>query len=476
MKGRTDKCDRLTQEQPTTKPTGRVRHSSPLAEKESRSGELEHLHGVLLEHILHPDNLTQAWQQVRGNKGVAGIDGVSISDFPEFYRQHGASIRQKLEAGTYVPSPVKRVEIPKSDGGRRPLGIPTVLDRVIQQAIAQQLSPQYEPQFSMRSYGFRPGRSAHGAIQAVLSDSKIMRSKWVVDCDLKSFFDTVNHDVMMNRLSRKISDSRVLSLIRNYLQAGIMHADGRLEASTEGMPQGGPLSPLLSNILLDDLDKELEKRRHKFARYADDFVILCRSPRAGKRIMDSITRFIEGRLKLVVNRAKSAVRPLAEATFLGFAIVRGRIVWSEKAQRNFKHKVRMITKRTRGVSPSTVTNDLSTYVRGAVNYYAIGMPFGVTRELDGWVRQRVRLYYWKQWGRPKTRRRNLLKLGVPKGKVHMASRSRKGHWRISNTTIVRTALHNEWLEAQGVPNLVNIWKTIRYSEQTETLLERNSKL
>jgi len=477
MKGRTEEHDRLAQEQSTTKPTGRVRHSSPLEEKESRDGVvLEHLRGVLLEHILHPDNLTQAWQQVRRNKGVAGIDGASVSDFPEFYRQHGESIRQKLEAGTYAPSPVKRVEIPKPDGGKRPLGIPTVLDRVIQQAIAQQLSPQYERQFSMRSYGFRPGRSAHGAIQAVLSDSKSMRGEWVVDCDLKSFFDTVNHDVMMNRLSRKISDPRVLSLIRNYLKAGVMHTDGRLEASTEGMPQGGPLSPLLSNILLDELDKELEKRGHKFARYADDFVILCRSPRAGQRIMDSITRFIEGRLKLVVNRVKSAVRPLAETTFLGFAIVRGKIVWSEKAQQNFKHKVKQITKRSRGVSPATVTADLTTYVRGAVNYYAIGMPFGITRELDGWVRQRVRLYYWKQWGRPKARRRNLLKLGVPRTKVHMASRSRKGHWRISNTTIVRTALHNEWLEAQGVPNLVNIWKSIRYPEQPETLLERIQKL
>ncbi len=452
---------------PTTKQTCGVRHVNALAEKESCCSEL-------WETIFGRENLLQAWHRVRSNQGAAGVDGVSIADFPAYLRQHWGTIRQKLDDGSYMPSPVKRVDIPKPDGTSRPLGIPTVMDRVIQQAMAQVLSPLWERDFSEHSYGFRPQRSAHMAVQAVQKMAKNTRKKWVVDCDLKSFFDTVNHDVLMQRIRQKVEDHRVLILIGKYLRAGVILRNGNHEETRKGMPQGGPLSPLLANILLDELDKELENRGHQFARYADDFTILCSSPRAGERVLRSITRYIESKLKLLVNRAKSKVCQLSEATFLSFQQVRGKIVWSEPAQKRFKDRVRAITKRTRGVSPAQVISELTSYIRGSVNYYAIGMPFGVTRELDGWVRQRMRLYYWKQWGRPRARRRKLLALGVPRHKVHMASRSRKGHWRISNTSLVRKAMHNTWLEEQGVPSLVKLWKAIRYPE--ETVRDRISKL
>jgi len=389
---------------------------------------------------------------------------MKIVDFPDFLRQHWETIRQKLLDGSYAPSPVRRVEIPKADGTKRPLGIPTVLDRVIQQAMAQILTPIYEPVFSEHSYGFRPARSAHDAIKAVQQKSKAGRKTWVVDCDLKSFFDTVNHDVLMERLGHRIKDRRVLSLIGKYLRAGVGMPSGKLDPTYSGVPQGGPLSPLLANILLDDLDRELEKRGHFFARYADDFVILCRSPRAAKRVLESVTRFIEHRLKLMVNQTKSRVCELCESAFLGFTIVKNRIKWSAKTKKRFSDRIREITKRTRGVSPHEVMKDLQQYVRGAVNYYQLGMSYAEARELDGWLRRRVRLYYWKQWGRPRARRRNLIKLGINRETVHMASRSRKGPWRMSQNSKVRGAMNNEWLDQQGVPSIANQWINIRYPD------------
>lgn len=266
----------------------------------------------------------------------------------------------------------------------------------------------------------------------------------------------------MSRLRRKIRDERVLSLIGKYLRAGVKLPDGRLEPTREGVPQGGPLSPLLANILLDDLDQELEKRGHSFARYADDFVILCRSHRAAQRVMESIVRFIEQRLKLVVNQTKSRVCEIKEATFLGFTIVKNQIKWSEKSKAKFKARLREVTSRTRGVSPQKVMEELQTYVRGAVNYYEPGMTYREALELESWLRTRMRLYYWKQWGRPRARRRNLLRLGIAREKVHMASRSRKGPWRLCHTSIVSAALNNEWLEEQGVPSIAKQWINIRY--------------
>jgi RNA-directed DNA polymerase len=416
----------------------------------------------LLDRVLARENLIAAWKRVKRNGGAAGVDGMEISEFPDFLRQHWETIRRKLLDGSYTPSPVRRVEIPKPDGTKRPLGIPTVLDRVIQQAMAQILTPIYEPVFSDHSYGFRPARSAHDAIRAVQRESKEKRRKWVVDCDLKAFFDTVNHDVLMSRLRGKIRDERILSLIGKYLRAGVIMPSGRLDPTGTGVPQGGPLSPLLANILLDDLDQELEKRGHSFARYADDFVILCRSPRAAERVMGSVARFIEHRLKLVVNRTKSKVCEIKDAVFLGFTIVKNQIKWSEKSKAKFGARIRELTKRTRGVSPRKVTEELQLFVRGAVNYYCLGMTYAEARELDGWLRRRVRMYYWKQWGRPRTRRRKLLKLGIDRATVHLASRSRKGPWRMSQNSKVRIAMNNEWLEQQGVPSIANQWISIRY--------------
>ena len=442
---------------PTTKPTGGVRPVAAQAEKESSCEDL-------LEQILERDNLLEAWKRVKANRGAAGIDGLKIEGFPDFLRQHWETIRRKLLDGSYAPSPVRRVEIPKLDGTKRPLGIPAVLDRVIQQAIAQILTPIYDPTFSDHSFGFRPARSAHDAIKAVQQKSKTERRKWVVDCDLKAFFDTVNHDVLMTRLKRRVKDRRVLSLIGKYLRAGVVMPSGKLDPTCSGVPQGGPLSPLLANILLDDLDQELEKRGHSFARYADDFVILCRSPRAAQRVMQSIGHFVGHRLKLIVNRTKSRVCELAQSTFLGFTIVKNRIKWNAKSKKRFSERIREITKRTRGVSPCTVMEDLQLFVRGAVNYYQLGMTYAEARDLDGWLRRRVRLYYWKQWGRPRARRRNLIKLGINRETVHMASRSRKGPWRMSQNSKVRGAMTNQWLDQQGVPSIANQWISIRYPD------------
>jgi len=442
---------------PTTKPIGEVRHVAAQAEKASSCDDL-------LEKILERDNLLEAWKRVKANRGAAGIDGMKIEGFPDFLRQHWETIRRKLLDGSYAPSPVRRVEIPKPDGTKRPLGIPTVLDRVIQQATAQILTPIYDPTFSESSHGFRPARSAHDAIRSVQQKSKVGRRKWVVDCDLKAFFDTVNHDVLMTRLERRIKDRRVLSLIGKYLRAGVVMPNGQRKSTCSGVPQGGPLSPLLANILLDDLDRELEKRGHPFARYADDFVTLCRSPRAAQRVMASIAHFIEHRLKLIVNRTKSCVCKIAESTFLGFTIVRHRIKWSTKSKTKFSARIREITKRTRGVSPRKVMEELQLFVRGALNYYQLGMTYAEARDLDGWLRRRVRLYYWKQWGRPRARRRNLIKLGINRETVHMASRSRKGPWRMSQNSKVRAAMTNQWLIDQGVPSIANQWVSIRYPD------------
>ena len=457
-------AERLNQSRPahpstTTKPQGEVRHGY------GTQAEQESSRGTQLEDILSSENLSRAWKQVRGNKGAAGVDGMEVGDFPAFYAKHWEMIRRKLEEGSYSPSPVRRVMIPKDKGQFRALGIPTVLDRLIQQAIAQVLTPQYEAVFSDRSHGFRPGRSAHHAI-AQMHEEGLAKGKrcHVVDCDLQAFFDTVDHQKLMGKLRESIADPRVLKLILKYLKAGVILPEGCYEDTDEGVPQGGPLSPLLANVLLDELDHELEKRGHQFVRYADDFVILCSSPRAGERILASITRYLKRSLKLIVNEAKSRVVTLSEATFLGFSIIRRKIRWTEKSQKKFKAEVRRLTKRTRGHSPVKVIADLRAYLRGAVNYYVIGIPFGDIRNLDQWLRRRMRLYYWKQWGRPRTRRRKLLKLGIGRDEVHKASRARKGHWRMSQNSLVRWAMNNEWLEEQGLPRLEKQWCSIRYPD------------
>lgn len=416
----------------------------------------------MMERILAPENLTEAWKRVKANKGAPGIDGMTVEAFPAFCREHWPRIRQAIESGTYRPAPVRRVFIPKPDGTQRPLGVPTVLDRMIQQAVAQMLNPVFEPTFSEHSYGFREGRNAHQAVRQMEAGWEEGR-RHAVDCDLKAFFDTVNHDRLMEQLRGKIKDRRILGLIRSYLQAGVILPDGTKEATPLGVPQGGPLSPLLANIVLDPLDKELEVRGHKFARYADDFIVMVKSAKAAERVMASLIRFAEDTLKLVVNRAKSQTAPLKACAFLGFQIgVRAKVKWTAKALIRFKQRVREITSRNRGKRVADVIDELRLYVTGWLNYYAISHTYKVVVELADWVRRRVRLYYWKQWKQPRTRRRNLIKLGADPGEVKLASRSRKGYWRMSSNRIVQQAMTNRWLEEQGVPNIRTLWIKLHY--------------
>jgi RNA-directed DNA polymerase len=417
---------------------------------------------TMMEQVLAPENLRKAWQRVKANAGAPGIDGMTVEAFPAFCRKHWSRIRSALMEGTYRPAAVRRVFIPKPDGSQRPLGVPTVLDRVIQQALAQVLSPLFEGGFSESSYGFREGRNAHQAVRSVESCWKEGR-RYAVDCDLKSFFDTVNHDRLMGQLRGKIHDRRVLGLIRRYLEAGVVLPDGTREATPQGVPQGGPLSPLLANITLDPMDKELESRGHRFARYADDFLVMVKSAKAAERVRESLTRFVEGRLKLVVNRAKSQSAPLKQCAFLGFQIgAVGKAVWTAKVYARFKQRVREITRRNRGHRVQDVIDELHRYVVGWLHYFGISHTYTGVMELADWVRRRVRLYYWKQWKQPRTRRRHLLALGADPAEVHMATRSRKGYWRMSSNSIVQRALNNRWLHEQGVPNMRTLWITLHY--------------
>ncbi len=442
-----------------------------LAENARRRGKPESCHGekhgapqerTMIEEILEPENLAAAWKRVRANKGAPGIDGMTVEDFPAFAREHWPRIATAIREGNYRPAPVRRVWIPKPDGSKRPLGIPTVLDRVIQQAVAQVLGPLFEVDFSEHSYGYRPGRSAHQAVAELETGWKEGR-RHAVECDLKSFFDTVNHDRLMNALKEKIRCPRVLGLIRRYLMAGVKLSDGTREATPQGVPQGGPLSPLLANIALDPLDKELEARGHKFARYADDFIVMVKSANAAKRVLAALIRYCEGRLQLIVNRAKSHAAPLKSCEFLGYRLNnRAKLAWTDKAHHRFKERVREITSRNRGHKVQTVIDELNLYIRGWLNYYKLSSTYREVLALSVWVRRRVRLYYWKQWKQPRTRRRHLLALGADPSTVHMATRSRKGYWRMSQNEIVRFALNNRWLEEQGVPDLRAIWIVLHY--------------
>jgi len=414
----------------------------------------------LLERILSNENVLKAWKRVKANKGAPGIDNLSIEEFPEFARNQWGNIRESIFAGTYQPLPVKRVEIPKATGGTRPLGIPIVLDRLIQQAIYQVLMPIFDPGFSDYSYGFRPGRSAHDAVYQI---REYIREGYriAVDMDLSKFFDTVNHDVLMYRVARKIRDKRVLRLIGKYLRAGVM-VDGRLQKTRKGVPQGGPLSPLLANILLDDLDKELERRGHKFVRYADDFIILVKSQRAGERVMESVQRFLERKLKLKVNQDKSQVDKTDHTNFLGFTFRGNKIRWSDKAFREFKRRVKKFTGRSWFVSMEYRLNKLAQYLRGWMNYFGISEYYRPIPEIDHWLRRRVRMCYWKQWGRFKARVRNLLKIGTHPGVAIPMCFSRKGPWKCARTLATQTGMTNQWLMDQGLLSVKELWVNIHY--------------
>jgi RNA-directed DNA polymerase len=418
----------------------------------------------LLERILSRENMLRAWKRVKANKGASGIDGINIDDFPEYLKANWPRIREEIFAGTYQPSPVRRVEIPKPTGGFRPLGIPTLLDRLIQQAIAQVLSPIFDPDFSESSFGFRPGRSAHDAVYQVQSFIK-QRRRIAVDMDLSKFFDTVNHDVLMHRVSRKIHDKRVLRLIGKYLRTGVV-VNGRLQKTPRGVPQGGPLSPLLANVLLDDLDKELDKRGHCFARYADDFVILVKSKSAGERVMRSVRKNLERKLKLQINEKKSSVRETDHTDFLGFTFRKTKLCWSEASFREFKRRIKRLTGRSWFVSMEYRMKKLNEYVRGWTNYYGISEYYEPIPEIDPWLRRRIRLCYWKQWRYCRTKIRELLKLGVPKSIAIPVCMSSKGLWRMSRSLATTSGLTNQWLKDQGLVSVKELWVNIHYPVTT----------
>jgi RNA-directed DNA polymerase len=410
----------------------------------------------LMEAVCERNNCKQALARVKANKGSAGIDGMTVEQLPAYLTQHWPTIREQLLSGTYKPQPVKRVEIPKPDGGMRKLGIPTVLDRFIQQTVLQVLQRSWDRTFSDHSYGFRPGRSAHQAVakaQAYIGEGY----RWVVDLDLEKFFDRVNHDRLMARLAQRISDQRMLKLIRAFLRAGVM-AEGLVNPVDEGTPQGGPLSPLLSNIVLDELDRELERREHRFVRYADDSNIYVRSRRAGERVMTSISKFITSKLKLKVNDEKSAVARPVERKFLGFSFTwnrepKRRI--SPKAIARFKQRVRELTRRTRGVSVEMMVTQLSRYLIGWRGYFSFCQTPSVLRSLEQWVRRRLRSVVWKQWKRGSVRFAELTKRGLGKDLAASTAGSAHGPWRLSNSPALAIALPNTYLASLGLPSLVD---------------------
>lgn len=417
----------------------------------------------LFEHVLRQDNLQAAWKQVRANKGAAGVDGMTIDEFPAWAKSgEWKRVVIELETGQYRPSPVRRVEIDKPDGGIRQLGIPTVIDRVIQQAIAQVLTPVFDPGFSSYSFGLRPGRNGQQAVKQVQGIIKQGRHI-AVDVDLSKFFDRVNHDLLMTHLGYKVKDKSLLRLIKLYLRAGVI--DNQLYSeSREGVPQGGPLSPLLANIMLDPLDKELEKRGHKFARYADDFTILVKSQRAGERVLHSISRYLENRLKLVVNTTKSRVVKTNESKFLGFTFRGGRIQWHPKTVQKFKQQIRRLTNRNWGVSMKYQLFKTSQFIRGWINYFGIANCYQLCVDLDHWIRRRVRMAYWRQWRKPRTKVRNLMKLGVRVQSAVACGITSKGPWRSSKTPGIQQALSNAYLKSQGLYALRDGWIKLHHSK------------
>ena len=410
----------------------------------------------LMEEVCERENLKQALRQVKANKGSAGVDGMTVGGITDYLKQHWPAIREQLLNGTYEPKPVRRVEIPKPDGGVRKLGIPTVLDRFIQQAVMQVLQRRWDRSFSDHSYGFRPGRSAH---QAVAQAQQYIAAGygWVIDLDLEKFFDRVNHDKLMGQVAKRVEDKRLRKLIRAFLNAGVME-NGLVSPSVEGTPQGGPLSPLLSNLVLDELDRELERRGHRYLRYADDCNIYVRSERAGQRVMESITRFITHKLKLKVNEAKSAVAQPQVRKFLGFSFTAGpeiKRAIAPKALDRFKQRIREITRKAKGVSMEKTIEELASYMRGWRGYFGFCETPVVLEYLTRWVRLRLRAALWRQWKTPRRRRAALLALGVrPRLASHTAG-SGRGPWYLAKAKALSVGLSNAYFKSLGLPTLID---------------------
>ena len=407
-----------------------------------------------MEMIVSRENMMRAYARVVGNKGAAGIDAMSVADLKPFLVEHWPRVREELLADRYQPQPVRGVEIPKPGGGVRLLGIPTAVDRLIQQAMHQVLMPLFDPGFSNHSYGFRPGRSAHDAVRAAKAHVASGR-RFVVDMDLETFFDRVNHDVLMARVAKKVDDKRVLRLVRRYLQAGLML--GGVEAQrTEGTPQGGPLSPLLSNILLDDLDKELERRGHAFCRYADDCNIYVASKRAGERVLASVSRFLSERLRLMVNGAKSAVDRPWNRSFLGFSMTahkEPRLRVAPKSVTRFTGKMKELLRRGRGRSIATTVKDLAPIVRGWIGYFRLAEAKGIFEELDGWLRRRLRVNLWRQWTRRPTRARSMMQRGIAEERAWRSAYNGRGPWWNAGASHMNDAYRAAFFANLGLPSL-----------------------
>jgi len=411
----------------------------------------------LLEAVVERKNMWLALQQVERNKGAAGVDKITVEQLRAYLREHWLGIKEELLAGSYQPQPVRKVEIPKPGGkGMRMLGIPTVVDRLIQQALHQVLGPLFELNFSESSYGFRPHRSAH---QAALKAREYVREgrRWVVDLDLEKFFDRVNHDVLMSRLARRIKDKRVLRLIRRYLQAGMM-SNGLTTARREGTPQGGPLSPLLSNILLDELDKELERRGHKFCRYADDCNIYVRSRSAGERVMKSLANFLEQRLRLKVNAEKSAVARPWERKFLGYSLTwhrESRLKVATSSVQRLKEKLREIFRRGKGRNLSKlIEGELTPLLRGWMNYFRLAQVKGIFEELDGWIRRKLRCLIWRQWKRTVTRAKGLMQRGLKEAQAWESATNRRGPWWNAGASHMNAAFPKSYFDRCGLLSLL----------------------
>lgn len=417
----------------------------------------------LLEFILSPSNLNVAYQQVKRNRGVAGVDKMEVESLKDYLVEHKEELITSILRGKYRPNPVRRIEIPKDNGKTRQLGIPTVVDRMVQQAISQVLTSLYEPQFSDHSYGFRPKRDAH---QALTKCRRYITEgyDYAVDLDLEKFFDKVNHNKLIEVLSRTLKDGRVVSLIHKYLNAGVQIGDS-YEASELGVPQGGPLSPLLSNTMLNELDKELERREHKFVRYADDMVILCKSKRSAKRVMSTLIPFIEDKLFLKVNMEKSQIVPISKVKFLGYSFYKmrgeGRLRIHSKSVSKMKARLKELTSRSNGWGNTRRKEALHQYITGWVNYFKLSDMRNLLLRIDEWYRRRLRMVIWKQWKRIKTKLTNLTRLGVKKSKAWEWANTRKGYWRISNSFILSTTITTDRLRQSGYVFLSDHYRKVR---------------
>lgn len=409
-----------------------------------------------MEAVVERNNLWLAYERVMSNKGAAGVDGLALPEFKAWLQQHWPSVKAALLAGSYLPRPVRKVEIPKPNGGVRTLGIPTVLDRLIQQALLQVLQPEFESGFSEHSYGFRPGRNAWQAVQQAQSYIQEGR-RWVVDLDLEKFFDRVNHDILMSRVARQVKDDRILKLIRRYLEAGMM-ADGMASERTEGTPQGGPLSPLLSNVLLTDLDSELERRGHRFCRYADDCNIYVKSKTAGQRAMAAITDYLEGSLKLRVNREKSAVARPWQRKFLGYSFTqhrRTRLKIAESSLKRLEDRVREITTGNVSRKLDAAVNELNPVLRGWMSYFRLTEVKGVLQDLDGWIRRRLRCLLWRQWKQPATRNRRMQERGLDAHRAWKSASNGRGPWWNAGARHMNDAYPKSFFSTLGLVSLLD---------------------